>query len=295
MEQSSNKNSPKIVVNKSIELPLDDIVVVPTDEWLAEKDDEVDVLFIGDAAVGSLGNFSCICGRAKSRKTFFISAMAAAALGAEKCCNVRAKLPENKSIVIYVDTEQSKKHYRKTLNRIKKMSNFIYEKIVLVPIREYSTEDRIKIIEQILKCYEKQVGLVIIDGIRDLINDINSSSDANKLITHLLQWTTNYNIHIITVLHLNKSDDNARGHIGTEVINKAQSIISIEKDKENRDKSIVVPKYLREKEFETFAFRINENGLPELDGEYDPNATTPAKSDFYAWGEEVHRAALTET
>ena len=57
------------------------------------------------------------------------------------------------------------------------------------------------------------VGLVIIDGIRDLMHDINSSTEATKLVGDLMQWTGEQNIHFQTVLHLNKGDDNARGHI----------------------------------------------------------------------------------
>lgn len=54
------------------------------------------------------------------------------------------------------------------------------------------------------------VGLVVIDGIRDLMLDINNSTEATKLVGDLMQWTSEQNIHIQTVLHLNKGDDNAR-------------------------------------------------------------------------------------
>ena len=42
------------------------------------------------------------------------------------------------------------------------------------------------------------VGLVVIDGIRDLMHDINSSTEATKLIGDLMQWTGEQNIHIQT-------------------------------------------------------------------------------------------------
>ena len=38
-----------------------------------------------------------------------------------------------------------------------------------------------------------------------------------------MQWTGEQNIHIQTVLHLNKGDDNARGHIGTELNTKPKA------------------------------------------------------------------------
>jgi hypothetical protein len=50
----------------------------------------------------------------------------------------------------------------------------------------------------------------------------------------LMQWTGEKNIRIQTVLHLNKGDDNARGHIGTELNNKAESLLLNPKPKRNR-------------------------------------------------------------
>ena len=47
------------------------------------------------------------------------------------------------------------------------------------------------------------VGLLIIDGIRVLMYDINSPSESTDLINLLMRWSSGYNLHIHTVLHLN--------------------------------------------------------------------------------------------
>ena len=115
------------------------------------------------------------------------------------------------------------------------------------------------------------VGLVVIDGIRDLMHDINSSTEATKLVGDLMQWTGEQNIHIQTVLHLNKGDDNARGHIGTELNNKAESVLLIARDNADADRSIVSPAIIRSKAFHPFAFRLSEDEgicLPKLDSDY---------------------------
>ena len=78
-----------------------------------------------------------------------------------------------------------------------------------------------------------------------------------------MRWTNMYNIHIHTVLHLNKSDDNTRGHIGTELNNKAETVMKVVKSEINPEVSEVRPMITREKEFSNFAFRISEDGLPE--------------------------------
>ena len=48
-----------------------------------------------------------------------------------------------------------------------------------------------------------------------------------------MRWSSYYELHIHTVLHLNKGDDNTRGHIGTELNNKAETILQISKNNEN--------------------------------------------------------------
>lgn len=45
------------------------------------------------------------------------------------------------------------------------------------------------------------LGLVIIDGIRDLMHDINNSSEATNLVGDLMQWTGEKNIHETIARH----------------------------------------------------------------------------------------------
>ena len=108
------------------------------------------------------------------------------------------------------------------------------------------------------------MGLVIIDGIRDFLYDINSSSESTEVISKFMQWTDDKQIHIHTVLHQNKNDEHARGHIGTELNNKAETILQVEVDKEDKAISVVEAVHIRDRDFEPFAFRINEDVLPEL-------------------------------
>src|SRR5690606_12151186 len=77
------------------------------------------------------------------------------------------------------------------------------------------------------------------------------------------KWSEELDIHILSVLHQNKGNEQARGHIGTELINKCETVLSVTKSNENKDISIVEAEYCRNKEPEPFAFEIIE-GLPVL-------------------------------
>ena len=65
------------------------------------------ILFVGDCTIATFGNFSASTGKAKSKKTFNISAMVAAAVTNTTVLNYRACLPEGKRKILYFDTEQS--------------------------------------------------------------------------------------------------------------------------------------------------------------------------------------------
>src|SRR5690606_21990059 len=88
------------------------------------------------------------------------------------------------------------------------------------------------------------------------------------------KWTEERNIYALTVLHQNKSDTNARGHIGTELINKAQTVLSITKAESDNEISIVEPQQCRDREPEVFAFEINEYGIPVIAEDFEVRTET---------------------
>jgi hypothetical protein len=136
--------------------------------------------------------------------------------------------------------------------------------------------------------------LVIIDGIRDMVYDINSPSESTRVISKLMQWTDERQIHIHTILHQNKADENARGHIGTELNNKAETVLEVAKDKLDGNISTVQAIHIRAMDFQPFAFRINDDALPELVEEYGFDKAKN-ESKFFDYSEltgEQHRQAL---
>ena len=70
---------------------------------------------------------------------------------------------------------------------------------------------------------EVKPDLVIVDGIKDLITDINDGTQATMVVEDQMGLAQTYNCCIVDVLHQNKSDTdrNMRGWIGTELTNKA--------------------------------------------------------------------------
>lgn len=71
------------------------------------------ILRVDDSVVGTLGNFSASTGKAKSKKTFNVCAIVAAAMTGGTVLNYSASLPPEKRGILYVDTEQSKFHCKR--------------------------------------------------------------------------------------------------------------------------------------------------------------------------------------
>jgi hypothetical protein len=77
--------------------------IKPTDK----PDNPPQILWVGDCVLATFGNFSASTGKAKSKKTFNISAMVAAALKNGTVLNYRASLPKNKRKIFYFDTDKA--------------------------------------------------------------------------------------------------------------------------------------------------------------------------------------------
>jgi len=219
----------------------------------------------------TLGNFSAITGKSKSKKTFLTSLMlAAASTNTVIQDKFKGNLPENKTGVLLFDTEQSGYDAWITSKRVRTISNSNIPNFGAFDLREYDPLTRCEIINYGIKKYSDNLGFVIIDGIADLVKAINDENEAVKIVTMLMQWSKNYNIHICNVIHQNKNDNYATGWLGSMVIKKAEAVLSVEKDIYNKDRSKVRCDNIRgTKEFDTFVFDI-KNYLPEIDHNYNP-------------------------
>ena len=166
----------------------------------------------------------------------------------------------SEKIVIF-DTEQGRYRSQRVLLRVIKLAG-LFKNFEVLSLRKYNFSERMQIIQ---KYFEKnKVAFAVIDGVRDLLADFNNLEQSNELVTELMRISEVYNCHLCVVLHMNKGDNNARGHLGTEITNKAETILSVNKERGSTF-SEVVPEYMRDEEFEPFQFTVKD-GLPVVLG-----------------------------
>jgi hypothetical protein len=212
--------------------------------------------------MATIGNFSLIIGKAKTKKTFLVTSIAAAAISGK--CSIDCITGNLTDInVILVDTEQAPYHLHRTVDRIiRQTGGTIPDNFSAYGLRPRTASERVQCIEEIIKNLNRPT-LIIVDGLRDLLTrGINDEPEATEIISKVLRWTYEKDCHIMLVLHQNKNDMNARGHVGTEAVNKAETVLSVARDERDRDISIVTAEYCRDIDFPPFYFNINEEGLP---------------------------------
>ena len=207
--------------------------------------------------VASLGNISAVVGAAKSKKTFLCTALVGGLLSENGDFGIEPRLAK----VLWVDTEQSQLHTRKVVERIHRLAGWNTTRnnglLHTLCLREIDPKQRADILYMAIELYKPQ--LVVVDGISDLMYNTNDIEESDRILGRLMALSTDYNCHILCVLHTNPNSDKARGHIGSALQRKAETVIFVHKVGEC---SVVEPQFCRNEEFEPFAFIIDEEGLP---------------------------------
>ena len=234
------------------------------------------------------GELVADCGKAKSGKTTFLSVLMTAAVSG-KCLSVEKAIVKEadqttppcghpsysggeRLRVLWIDTEQSQQSTQEIIReRILPMmqengnekdvdlSSYLYA----FNLRGMGYELRRRMVTVAVQTVKPD--LCIIDGIKDLMTNINDADQATMIMEQLMDLAKAVNCCIVCVLHQNKSesDRNMRGSIGTELTNKAFEVYQCE-FLERREMFKVTQTLSRKKRIkEAIGYRLNEKGLPE--------------------------------
>ena len=243
-------------------------------------------------------------GRAKSGKTFVMSMLMV-------CCVVKELLtfkrnaPDPSSIshqtssiaplrLLWYDTEQSDNSTQDILvNRIIPLFHrvmgpdepFPEDRFDIFNVRNVERTSREVYFLEAIRHYKPD--LVILDGIRDLVSDINDGPAAQEMMEKLMKTAQQHNCCIVCVLHQNKSGDSRdpRGWLGTELLNKAYDVFATEKIMPQRIfklEQLYTRKYDIEQQL---YFMVDDEGLPCVT-EAPPAPTYMSMQDGTPLGEE---------
>lgn len=215
------------------------------------------------------GELVAITGKAKSGKTFVSSILMSLCFRSEVLSIHR--ISQNSLRVFWFDTEQSEESTQDILrHRIMHLvsggsppdlATYQQDKFHVFNVRADFWQERLPMLEAAL--HEYKPDLVILDGIRDLVNDINDGVMAQNVIERLMHLASDVRCCIVCVLHQNKSaeDKNLRGWIGTELKNKAFEVYECVKD-ENRIFSLSQTDTRKYDIVDKLKYIVDANGIP---------------------------------
>ena len=251
------------------------------------------------------GELVAFTGKAKSGKTFVMSMMMAAASAAEALAFRRTTFEPLQ--VLWIDTEQSDQSTQDILrNRLIPMvvssppklggargglkertdslvqttppagtpPNSGGENITTFPeylydifnVRTESWQERMPLLLAAIDLCRPD--LVILDGVRDLVDDINNGQLAHDVTERLMRVAQQANCCIVCVIHQNKAaeDRTLRGSIGTELTNKAFEVYECEKMMPSRT-FVLTQKLTRKYDItDSLYFTVDDRGLPQQVG-----------------------------
>ena len=224
---------------------------------------------------GTYGNFSCIVGASKSKKTFLKSMIIASYIGGKtnQYADSIKSHRDRDCFVIDIDTEQSAFHAQNVFKRVLRMTGDteceFYKPFALRP---YEPKQRLEFIEWLI--YESDmkdnIGLVGIDGLADLVDDFNDLKESQSAIQKIMKWTDDKQFHLTTILHSNYGSAKAVGHIGSSVLKKAETVCSVV----NNDTHITAHfTHTRGFPIADFDYSVNDDGLPYIIGEYNDDVS----------------------
>ena len=132
-----------------------------------------------------------------------------------------------------------------------------------INLRGLGFEKRRTVVEAAVRTVQPDI--VIIDGIKDLITDINDAVQATHIMEHLMALAQRYNCCIVNVLHQNKSeaDRNMRGSIGTELTNKAFEVYECEYLERHKLFRVTQTLSRRQRMNRRLCYALSKEGLPE--------------------------------
>ena len=210
------------------------------------------------------GDLTTVTGPAKSGKTYLISLLMACGVG-HKVLELE-RIREEPLKVMWYDTEQSRYTTKRILtDRVGRMldqTTFPDEQFYVFNVRNRSTEERLEYLTQAIETYKPDI--CIIDGIADLLDDINNGPKSLEVMMRLLALAAEHQCNITNVIHLNRSGDklNLRGWIGTVMVQKSYEVFNCDKVGKTEAFTAELTFSRRFRKNDGLCFEIDNDGLP---------------------------------
>mgnify|MGYP000734157528 CR=1 FL=1 len=243
-----------------------DVEVVPPRPPLAISIGKDDKSYAGvhyPLRFGTYGNISMIKGEEKARKSFLKSLILACAIGGKSNNYAEDILGHDLSdkYILDIDTEQGDYDVWLNASRIPKMVGIVPDNYKALKLRNMKSTERLEYLDWLFleSEYRSKIGICSLDGYVDFVKNFNDQEECSSFVQKLMTHSMDSKAHITGVLHLNPGSTKARGHLGTLLQNKCETVVVI---KDAGEYSEVICQRARGKKFTDFTIRVNDEWLP---------------------------------
>lgn len=199
--------------------------------------EDIDTLKIKGVATMALEGLHCVKSKAKQGKSSLLTILTSVYIGNNGRWSGIERIGEKPLSVCYVDTEMKPYDTQRMKKQALKLAGITEEEATgifrAVNMRSIlDNNEKKQLIELILE--EDNPDVLIIDGVVDLIGNFNEVDESKGLINWLMHTADRFKVALFCVLHTNKNamDHNMRGHVGTMLEQKSDTVTELFKDAE---------------------------------------------------------------
>lgn len=224
-------------------MPVEAVGIDITNNWLdADQDLQMPeyLLTYKDVGLFPRGGIQAVTGHKKNGKTMLETLLMVAVLKAGDDMNglryaLADKEPNPK--VLFIDTEQDNSYSLMVQRRVHYLMGWDFrtnnERFRILNLMAEQNAS-IRWFKTLWAIFTKRPTFVVLDGIRDVTEDINDSVVCTAIIKILMKVAQNMKVSIVNALHYNPGPDKKmRGHLGTELGNRVTDSLECVKHKEN--------------------------------------------------------------
>jgi hypothetical protein len=180
----------------------------------------------------SKGGITTLCAKSGIGKSSIMEAFISNHLNPDcDSLGVEINLTENYNKILFIDTERSKWEVHKAWSKIMKRANLnedfnVSEKLIYAGLKKLNALEKKQYINSVL-IENRNIGLIVFDGSSDFLKNTNDNVESSEFI----DWINTFddNIALAFTIHTNPSDEKPRGHLGSELLRKCESVLIAKK------------------------------------------------------------------
>lgn len=196
------------------------------------------VFCVNGIGISTSGNLTAISAAVKTGKSAFVSAMIASTMADPEArrdlLGVSSSNP-NGYAVLHIDTEQSVYDHHELCQRTLDRAGGVkpppwFRSYCLTGFSVLELRLAFRTLMEDAQRDHGGVHSAFVDGVGDLVQDVNDAAESNAFIAELHAKAIEYSCPILAIIHTNPNGEKTRGHLGSQLERKAETNLRLEKD-----------------------------------------------------------------